>query len=253
MNKPKLYIFSGAGLSAESGIPTFRTGDDALWDNYKLDEVCYLPNFEFNYELTHKFYNERRAEFFSKQPNAAHKQIAEWEKMYGADRVVNLTTNIDLLLEEAGCTNVHHIHGRGDQIIRGWNHATQTGTHVQNIGSSPCLYEEYLRKGEFVKPNVVFFGESCLHTEHGNEQLYQHLQNTMCDINHQDTFIVVGASFKVIPIHMQLVGVPFLTVNVNPDEEQATDTEGFFDIQRVEPAGSVLPTLNALVSMRMGV
>lgn len=252
MTEPKLYIFSGAGLSAESGIPTFRSGDDALWDNHSLDDVCYLPSFEKNYAIAHQFYNDRRAEFFSKKPNAAHLQIAKWEEQYGSDRVVNFTTNIDMLLEEAGCTNVHHLHGRGDQIIRGWNHATSKGTHIQTIGDTPCLYEEYLRNGEFVKPNVVFFGEACVHTINGTEPLYQHLQNALCDINSQDTFIVVGASFQVVPIHYNMMFVPFMTINVNPDEEQADETIGCFNIQRTERAGVGLPKLNSVVTTRMG-
>lgn len=248
MSKPKIYIFSGAGLSAESGIPTFRSGDDALWDNHKIEEVCYLPKFEQNYQITHEFYNARRAEFFSKKPNAAHLQIAEWEQRYGADRVINLTTNIDLLLEDAGCTNVHHIHGRSDQIVRGWNHNTWKGTHVETIGSAPCEWEKYLAAGEFVKPNVVFFGESCLHTDTGTEGLYQHLNNVMCDIAYNDVFIVVGASFAVVPIHLQLMHVPYTTVNVNPEVTRESE---YFDNNITTGASEAFALLDGMIQFKM--
>lgn len=251
VHEPCLYIVSGAGLSAESGIPTFRSGDTALWENHSIDEVCYLPNFKKFYSQVHNFYNDRRAEFFSKEPNAGHLQIAEWEQRYGASRVFNITTNIDLLLEKAGCTNVHHVHGRGDEVVRGWDFETRKGTHVENIGEKQIPYEIHALSGEVVKPNVVFFGEGCLHTENGTEPLYQHMYNMFVDIKASDTVIVVGASGVVVPFETILLDVPCLKVMVNIDEVYVTACNSFYDHLCIGTAGETLPRLDSIVKDRM--
>lgn len=251
---PCLYVFSGAGLSAESGIATFRTGDDAIWDNHTVEEVCYLPNFIQNYELVHDFYNARRAEVKAVKPNAAHLQIAKWEQEFGSNRVFNITTNIDTLLQAAGCTNVHHVHGRADQLIRNYNPETEQGSHIQSCGLDKVHYDMYMRKGELVKPNVVFFGESQLHTEDGVEPLYETAYDMLDKLKPSDTIIVVGASFQVVPIHILLIGKPLFTINVNPfydDDASAKDMSNFFDHQVREPATTGLASLDVIVQDRM--
>lgn len=257
--EPRLVIFSGAGLSAESGIPTFRTGDDALWDGHNLEEVCYLPKFKENYDIVHDFYNARRAELAGKLPNAGHEQIAKWEQEFGADRVINLTTNIDVLLEDAGCTNVHHIHGRGDQFIRDYNFTTNEGVRLQSCGTGRVEYEHYRNQGEFVKPNVVFFGEAKLHTENGVEDLYKHYGDVMMGLRPKDIFVVVGASFCVVPVHIHCCGAPHKCINVNPfyghgddnGDADAVTFAQFFDKQLREPAGTGLPMLDESIREMM--
>lgn len=253
-DKPRLIIFSGAGLSAESGIPTFRTGDDALWENHTVEDVCYLPNFAKNYDLCHDFYNARRKEFSECTPNLGHEQIAKWEQQFGADRVINLTTNIDTLLEDAGCTNVHHVHGRADEVIRGWSHETKQGTHVQKVGSDRIHYEHYRNKAEFVKPNVVFFGEANLHTENGVEPLYEQYWKVLDSITPKDIVLVVGASFQVVGIHIHLCGNACTKINVNPfydDDDTAIAMIPFFDKQLRNKAGTGLPILDTQVQELM--
>lgn len=253
-NKPRLFIFSGAGLSAESGIPTFRTGDDALWENHTVEDVCYLPNFMKNYELCHDFYNARRKEFSECTPNLGHEQIAKWEQEFGADRVINLTTNIDTLLEVAGCTNVHHLHGRADQLIRGWDPSSMQGSHIQSVGSDRIHYEHYFQKGELVKPNVVFFGEANLHTEQGVEPLYETYWKHLDSITPKDIVVVVGASFHVVGIHIHLLGSACTKINVNPfydDDDSAIAMIPFFDKQLRNKAGCGLPMLDSDIRERM--
>ena len=108
----RLIIISGAGLSAESGIPTFRSGSTAMWENFSIDEVCNIHTFAKNYYKVHDFYNARRVALGGVEPNLAHLRIAEWYSRWSG-RVINLTTNVDDLLERAGVKHedILHVHG----------------------------------------------------------------------------------------------------------------------------------------------
>lgn len=212
--KNKIVVISGAGLSAGSGLPTFRTGDNALWDNYPLEKVCYLPNFEENYDLSHEFYKTRAELYSNVEPNDAHKLIASWEKEYGSDRVINLTTNVDLLLESAGCTNVHHIHGRIDEVIRNWDFVKCRGTHAEPWGD--LTLEKAKASGEIIKPNVVFFGESLNYYKHGAKSLYTHMFSMIDNIEPSDIVIVIGSSDKVINFTGLIGNIKCYSICVNP-------------------------------------
>lgn len=100
-------IFSGAGLSAESGIPTFRDSD-GLWENHRVEDVACPEGWAADKSLVLNFYEQRYNSVRAAQPNAAHLAIARLQERY---RVINITQNIDDLLERAGCTEVRHIHG----------------------------------------------------------------------------------------------------------------------------------------------
>lgn len=105
----KVVIFSGAGISAESGIKTFRdTG--GLWENNRIEDVCTRGCLEKNRTATLKFYNQRRIELKDKSPNDAHIKIAELKKKYAQDIAV-ITQNVDDLFERAGCQDLIHLHG----------------------------------------------------------------------------------------------------------------------------------------------
>ncbi len=108
--KNKILFFCGAGLSQESGLETFRGSENSLWNNYDINTVCNLKTFEKNKEIVFKFYNERKKEILSKKPNLAHIEIANIQKEFGAENVKIFTSNIDLLLEKAGCQIVIHVH-----------------------------------------------------------------------------------------------------------------------------------------------
>ncbi|MGF6303268.1 MULTISPECIES: SIR2 family NAD-dependent protein deacylase [Paraburkholderia] len=98
---PRLFVFSGAGLSAESGIPTFRTGD-GIWTQESIDEVCNFLTWRRNREAVFRFYNQRISEKRDAHPNDAHRILAAWQSPWGAERVRLITQNIDDLLERAG-------------------------------------------------------------------------------------------------------------------------------------------------------
>jgi len=104
-----IMILSGAGLSAQSGIKTFRD-HDGLWENYDVMQVCSTQGWEEDRELVTRFYNARRHDIHDKEPNRAHLALATLERKY-PKKIYNLTQNVDNLLEKAGCKEVIHLHG----------------------------------------------------------------------------------------------------------------------------------------------
>src|SRR5450631_1682600 len=106
---PRLIVFSGAGLSGESGLPTFG-GATGLWEGISIRTVCHIDTWEDDFEAVHDFYDARRAAGAKAEPNEAHRTIAAWQKAW-PDRTHILTQNIDRLLEGAGCKGVIHLHG----------------------------------------------------------------------------------------------------------------------------------------------
>ena len=105
--KKRLVVLTGAGVSQESGIKTFRDSD-GLWENYPVEEVASIDGWYKNKELMLRFYNERRAQLETVEPNRAHKIIAELEEYFD---VTVVTQNVDNLHERAGSTNIIHLHG----------------------------------------------------------------------------------------------------------------------------------------------
>ena len=199
----RLIVFSGAGLSAESGLATFRS-KDGLWSKQNLDRVCNYMTWKSNLAEVHAFYNQRRAEVGAAEPNAAHRMIAAWQQRY---RTVIITQNVDDLLERAGCTDVVHLHGHIQEM-----HCTACG-RVWGVGyaawadDSRC--ECGCRKG--VKPNVVFF-----HQEAPN---YRILEDLIDSLEHTDIFVVTGTSGTVVTI-----------------DEYLYDRKGFKIYNGLEPA-----------------
>ena len=148
----KIVFFSGAGLSADSGLGVFR-GGNGLWDKYDVNQVCNINTWEKNYNLVHEFYSLRRVEYAKAKPNSMHKVIASLQQKYGKEKVIVITQNIDNLLEDAGCTDVMHVHGR-----------------INYIHCTKCNHEVYITEefkgavcqncgGTHFKPSIVFFGE----------------------------------------------------------------------------------------------
>jgi len=159
-----LVVFSGAGLSKESGIPTFRDSQDGLWHNHKVEDVASPQGWKKDKETVLKFYEERAKNINEAQPNAAHEAIARLQEKY---RVLNITQNIDDLLERAGCKEVHHLHGS----IRRKKCEFHQNTQNHFDSDYPCYYEEetdnWAKPGEEcpvcggqLRPDVVWFGEA---------------------------------------------------------------------------------------------
>jgi NAD-dependent deacetylase len=185
---PVLYVFSGAGLSAESGVPTFRTAG-GLWTQHNLDRVCNLLTWKENRSDVFAFYRGRRQEAAAVAPNDAHLRLAGWQSRWGAARVRLLTQNVDGLLERAGAQAVVHLHGDLLHLLctacaHRWpvdDDAYAEGTRCPSCDSL---------KG--VKPGVVFFNEMAPE--------YAHLQRLHRDIRPQDVLLVVGSALEVVTV-----------------------------------------------------
>jgi len=183
----KVLILSGAGLSAESGLSTFRDSG-GLWDEYDVSVVCNYDSLEKNEKLTIEFYDKRRAELEFKEANHAHKVIVELKKEYGSDIVV-ITQNVDNLFEKAGMKSedIIHLHGYMPEV------KCQDCERVYNIGYknqrefSDGLCPECSAK---LRPNIVFFGESA--------PMYNELNK---HINDCELFIVIGTSGEVVGVN----------------------------------------------------
>lgn len=106
----RLVVISGASLSAESGLATFRD-DGGIWTQFNLDEVCNYRVWRSNRSKVFEFYARRKEEVLAAQPNAAHRCLAAWQQQWGSDRVLLMTQNVDDLLERAGAADVLHLHG----------------------------------------------------------------------------------------------------------------------------------------------
>ena len=198
----KIVVFTGAGVSADSGLSTFRDAD-GLWANYRIEDVCTPEALKRNRPLVVEFYNKRRKELLSTKPNPAHYAIAELEKYFDVQVV---TQNVDDLHERAGSTRIIHLHGelmklrseRNDNIIvpiEGWEQ----------------LLDARAEDGALLRPHIVFFGESV--------PMFDAATKIAAEA---DMMIVVGTSLAVYPAAMLVryakPGVPIYVVDPgNPD------------------------------------
>ncbi|MDE6177756.1 MAG: NAD-dependent deacylase, partial [Duncaniella sp.] len=179
--KKKLVISSGAGISAESGITTFRDAG-GLWENYPVMDVASAEGFARNPALVHQFYNERRRQLIHTLPNAAHKALVELEKWYD---VYVITQNVDDLHEKAGSSKILHLHGELMKV-RSIPHPERVYTlDEEHLETSPESRDSW---GDPVRPHIVFFQEAVPNIERAIEWASE-----------ADIFVVVGTSLAVYP------------------------------------------------------
>ena len=207
MSKKKLVISSGAGISAESGIKTFRDAD-GLWENYPVMEVASHEGYLRNPALIHKFYNERRKQLVNAQPNAAHLGLVDLEKDFD---VQVITQNVDDLHERAGSSKVLHLHGELMKV-RSVRHEEREYTLPcdqltdKGLVTSVDTLDPY---GDHVRPHIVFFGEAVPNME-AAARLAQDA----------DIFVVIGTSLVVYPaaalIQYVRRGVPIYYIDPRP-------------------------------------
>jgi NAD-dependent deacetylase len=217
--KKKIIILTGAGMSAESGIRTFRDSD-GLWEEHKVEDVATPEAWHKNRNLVQRFYNERRRNVLEALPNEAHKGLALLEKYYD---VHIITQNIDDLHERGGSTNVLHLHG---QIM-----TMRSELDDQTIYpiTEDILEDARAHDGSFLRPNIVWFGESVPMIEEAVPLMHQ-----------ADIFVLIGSSLAVYPAAglVQFVPphvpkyiidkkIPHVSVkNVIPIEKPATEGVG---------------------------
>ena len=196
----RLAVLSGAGVSKESGINTFRDSD-GMWEQYPVEEVASIEGWYRNPGLVLDFYNARRRDIQNKQPNEAHRIIAALESDF---QVTVITQNIDNLHEKAGSTNVIHLHGeitkaRGEDSL----------TPVYDIGYSDIRLGDKDSRGQQLRPDIVWFGEAVPMIEKAAEIVSE------CDI-----LLVIGTSLVVYPaaglVNYIRHGVPIYLVDPSP-------------------------------------
>lgn len=176
----KIVIFTGAGVSAESGLGTFRDAD-GLWENYRVEDVCTHQAWLRNPQLCVDFYNARRRDTLAAQPNAAHLAITRLQQVYPSLEII--TQNIDDLHERAGSTNITHLHGEITKL-RSENNDTAT-VPLQGWEQH---YGDRHPDGSLLRPYIVFFGEGVPYFPKACEIVYT-----------ADILIVIGTSLNVYP------------------------------------------------------
>ena len=195
----KLTILSGAGISAESGIQTFRDGD-GLWENHSVTDVASPEGWRKDRALVLEFYNQRRRQLHEVQPNDAHRLLAELEKHF---EVQIITQNIDDLHERAGSTNILHIHG---ELFKSCSCNNKNLIYDQkddiNIGDKA-------EDGAQLRPFIVWFGEDV--------PLYQTAREIVKD---SDILLVIGTSLQVYPAAGLIHDIKddCLLIVINPNE-----------------------------------
>lgn len=175
----KLVILTGAGMSSESGIRTFRDSG-GLWEEYEVTEVATPEAWNRNKELVLRFYNERRRQLAECKPNDGHILLAELEKHFD---VQIITQNIDNLHERAGSTNILHLHGELTKV-----RSTIDQSLMYDIGYKDIVLGDKCEKGSQLRPHIVWFGEEV-------PMLEQAINLT----GEADIFVVIGSSLNVYP------------------------------------------------------
>lgn len=197
--KKKLVALTGAGISAESGLATFR-GSDGLWEGHRVEDVASPQGWARNPELVLDFYNQRRAAARAAQPNAGHLALAALEQDF---EVVIVTQNVDDLHERAGSSRVMHLHGKLFE--------SRSSLHEQLVypmTSDRIELGEMCEKGHQLRPNIVWFGEQV-----------PLMELAMDEAATADIFLVVGTSLQVYPaanlVHYASTNCPIYVIDPN--------------------------------------
>lgn len=175
----RVVVLTGAGISAESGISTFRDSD-GLWEQYRVEDVATHEAYLRNPELVLNFYNERRRQLFAVKPNEGHRQLVRLEEKYD---VHIITQNIDNLHEQAGSTKVLHLHGELTKA-----RSDRDDNLIVDIGDRDIHLGDKAPDGAQLRPHIVWFGEAVPNIEPAAE---------LCE--KADYFVVVGTSMNVYP------------------------------------------------------
>ncbi|QDK80013.1 NAD-dependent deacylase [Spirosoma sp. KCTC 42546] len=195
----KIVVLSGAGISAESGIPTFRASD-GLWENHRIEDVATPEAWQRNPALVQDFYNQRRKQALSVMPNAGHLALVKLEEKYD---VTVITQNVDNLHEKAGSSKVVHLHG---ELFK--SRSSIDESLVYDVDGWEIKQGDLCKKGSQLRPHIVWFGEAVP------------MMDVAVDITQEaDIFIVVGTSLNVYPaaglVYAVRNGVPIYVVDPN--------------------------------------
>lgn len=180
----KLVVLTGAGISAESGMSTFRDAG-GLWDNYPVGQVATPEGYRKNPELVTEFYNNLRRQLLRIQPNGAHQAIADLEKRY---EVTVITQNVDNLHERAGSSKVIHLHGELMKVCSSRN--PYDSRYIEELTPENCevKFDDQAGDGSPLRPFIVWFGEPVPKIEEAAREVSQ-----------ADLFLIIGTSLVVYP------------------------------------------------------
>ena len=198
-----IVVFTGAGISAESGLGTFRDSG-GLWDNYKIEDVATPDAFKKNPQLVLEFYNIRRRQLLSSSPNSAHYALNKLQQNFNLQII---TQNIDDLHERSGSNNVLHLHGKLRQS------KSTLDNKLYEIEGSELILGDLCPNGAQLRPNVVWFGEAVPMMDVAIEI-----------VKTADIFIIIGTSLNVYPaaslIHYTLNSCEKYIIDPNADDYQ---------------------------------
>lgn len=198
-SKPICTVLSGAGISVESGLSTFR-GDNGLWAGHRIEDVCQPDAFARNPKYVLDFYNQLRRQIAAAQPNEAHRLLANWQHVF---KVNIVTQNIDDLHERAGSLNVLHLHGEINKA--------RSSVYPDEIvdWSGDITLDNHDSSGNLLRPHIVWFGEAVPMLDAAIELVRQ-----------ADIFLIIGTSLQVYPantlLHFARPNIPVFVIDPEP-------------------------------------
>ncbi|HAG15258.1 MAG TPA: NAD-dependent protein deacylase [Bacteroidales bacterium] len=219
----KLVVLSGAGISAESGITTFRDAD-GLWENHRIEDVASPIGWHNNMDLVLEFYNLRRKQLFDVEPNAAHYALVELEKYFDVEII---TQNVDDLHERSGSSQVLHLHGELKKV-----RSTADENLVYELKHWELKKGDLCEKGSQLRPHIVWFGE-----------MVPAISKAVSIVRKADVLLIIGTSMLVYPaaglVDYAPSGIPIFYIDPKADRQNYRN--GIINI--TEKAGIALPQL----------
>jgi NAD-dependent deacetylase len=231
--KKKIVVLTGAGMSVESGLKTFRDAD-GLWEEYPVQQVATHEGWEADPTLVTNFYNMLRKKCWGVKPNEGHRLVAELEKQYD---VTVVTQNVDNLHEQAGSSKVIHLHGELMKVCS--SRDVDDPRYIQQLTPENCEVAPGTKAGDgsLLRPYIVFFGEAVPNITIAAEECQE-----------ADIFIIIGTSLNVYPaaglIHYVRPSVPVYLIDPNPinaggrvTQIQKGASEGMRELMKLLGAG----------------
>ncbi len=222
--RKKIVVLTGAGISKESGIPTFRD-TNGMWMKYDAQKLASVEGFEEDPQAVLDFYNARRKNLLEVQPNHAHKMLAELEKQYD---VTIITQNVDDLHERAGSSRVIHLHGELTKVTSSLDRLNPDYIKEYPL-DVPIRMGDKAADGSQLRPYIVWFGES----------LGPEIEQAVIMIENADLFVVIGTSLVVYPaailVNFAQHGMP--KILIDPGDLQGRLPEDFHHIQKTAVEG----------------
>lgn len=229
----KIVVLSGAGMSAESGISTFRDSG-GLWEKYDIKDVCTPEAFERNPELVLHFYNERREQLINSQVNKGHTELASLENDF---EVKIITQNVDNLHELAGSSQVLHLHG---ELMKVRSTGDESLVYTLNKENYKIKIGDLCEKGHQLRPHIVFFGEAVPLIEEAAEICSQ-----------ADILIIVGTSLQVYPAAGLIDFAPKECIKYYIDPNPSIDVNSYYNLELIkEKASHGISKLASLIRKR---